>query len=224
MSNYEWLFGVPEAMWTTWNLKIPGTFRDDVAFLDIETVKVPTAPGFRIKTGEPLSRRWSAFLVGVARAGRVVLVERDGDDEVGLLRGVREAIGPAGEVVYSAGRERFDEFVLKGRYTYARRGLEDVAFFPALPGADDLRWTNRPAPADDEWRSLREANKELPSKDVPDAWFKSRWTETVMIHLLRDLAWMMGKWGDPDPECEAWCRRVLTDYVYAWEQVFGPED
>ena len=139
-------------MFGTWEIEVPGNFRCDAAFLDLETVKVPcdwTSPA-----GEKLGRRWSAFLAGVAIAGSIVIVEATGGEE-NFLTGVSEAIAPATTVVYRATR-KFDEMILKGRYTYARRGPAPEPFYPAMPGAESPPGSReRPDPTG-EWESMRD--------------------------------------------------------------------
>ncbi len=198
-----------------WMVEIPGRYLDGVAYLDIETRKVPTREGFRMKTGEPLGRRWSAYLAGVAWAGTIALVERTGSEPM-FLSAVREALGNADTVVYRATR-RFDEMILKGRYTYARRGPEDVPFYPAMPDAEELTWDcrsplTRPESRRDDIRSEAAAGE-------PDA-------DLLLIHNLRDVVELVLAYGEPDERCEAWCRRVLDDLPYAYEVLFGdePED
>ena len=125
--------------YVTWTVEVPGRFLDAVAYLDLETRKVPCKWSF--PNGVPLGRRWMAFLADVARSGRIVLVESAGDERW-FLEGVREAIGEADTVLYRA-TNTFDEGILKGRYTYARRGWADEAFYPAMPGAEDLTWDRK---------------------------------------------------------------------------------
>jgi hypothetical protein len=187
-------------------------------------VKVPC--DFTFPSGEKLGRRWSAFLAGVGRNGEIRFVERDRDDEEGFLTGVWEAIGgeSAYEVVYRATR-KFDEMILKGRFTYARRGPAPEPFYPALPDADYLNWVcERPDPTG-EWESMRA--RELPSADVSATYYgrdgAERDTGLVLIHLLRDVAELIGAYGEPDAECAAWCRKVLTDEEFAERVLFGPE-
>src|SRR5262249_51866439 len=98
-------------MYETWEVDVPGRFRSDVAFLDLETVKVPC--DWVSPAGEKLGRRWSAFLAGVTSFRRITIVENTGDEE-SFLSGVRMAIGDTDTVVYRATR-RFDEMILKGR-------------------------------------------------------------------------------------------------------------
>lgn len=196
--------------------KVPGNFRCDAAFLDLETVKVPcdwTSPA-----GERLGRRWSAFLAGVAIAGSIVIVERDGSEE-DFLTGVSYAVAPAEMVVYRATR-KFDEMILKGRYTYARRGPAAEPFYPAMPGAESLAWTcERPDPTG-VWESMRD--RELASAKVSETYAAD--PGLVLIHLLRDVAELIGAYGEPDEECAEWCRRVLTDSEFAEEILFGDGD
>lgn len=202
-------------MFDTWTVDVPGRFREGVAYLDLETVKVPcdwTSPA-----GEKLGRRWSAFMAGVAVNGRIALVERTGDEE-DFLCGVYAATEPAGEVCYRATR-KFDEMILKGRYTYARRGPAPEPFYPAMPYAEDLAWTcERPNP-NGPWESIRE--RELASVDVSATYPED--ASLVMVHLLRDVVELIGAYGEPDEECAAWCRMVLTSTPFAEEVLFGPE-
>lgn len=198
----------------TWTVEVPGSFRSDLTFLDLETRKVPcdwTSPA-----GEKLGRRWSAFLAGVTSFRRITLVESAGDEE-GFLTGVREAI-ESPRVVYRATR-KFDEMILKGRYTYARRGPAPEPFYPAMPGADALAWTcERPDPAG-FWESAR--SRELASADVSEMY--ERDSGLVLIHLLRDVCELIGAYGEPDELCEAWLYCVLTDDEFAFAALYGEE-
>jgi len=199
----------------TWTVDVPGKFRNDVTFLDLETRKVPcdwTSPA-----GELLTRRWSAFLAGVTGYRRITMVESVNDEE-GFLVGVREAI-ESGTVVYRATR-KFDEMILKGRYTYARRGPAPEPFYPAMPGAEDLVWAcERPDPTG-FWESIRE--QELPSIDVPIAYEAGK-SGLVLVHLLRDVCELIGAYGEPDEECMIWLRMMLTDQASAFLALYGPE-
>src|ERR1700758_5308689 len=141
---------------------VPGKFLgDSVAYLDLETRKVPCAWSF--PSGELLRRRWSAFLAGVATAGEIIIVEAAGS-EAEFLQGVRDAIGAADTVIYRATRQ-FDEMILKGRFTNARRALAAVPFYSVMPGAEDLTWDCKRHDPDSEWQAFRAAD--IPSKDVP---------------------------------------------------------
>jgi hypothetical protein len=194
-------------------IPVPGWFRPEAAYVDLETEKVPTA-GFVMKNGEVLKNRWSAFLAGVGAFGEIRLVERDGSEEF-FLGGVREAIGDAEEVVYGATRE-FDEMILKGRFTNARRAHEPVPFYPALPDADGLAWVNEGTGKAD-FRS-----PDVASREVPVAYRDGRY-ESVMIHNLRDVAELIWLYGEPDAECSGWLARVLVSDEFAREVIFGGE-
>jgi hypothetical protein len=193
--------------YSVWSLTVPGTFCDETAYVDLETVKVPCA--WTSPAGESLSRRWSAFLAGVGYNGRITIVERTGTEPM-FLAGVRGALGSAGTIVYRATR-KFDEMILKGRYTYARRGPAPEPFYPAMPGAEELSWRcERPDP-DGFWESVRE--RELDSARVSETYRTD--PDLVRLHLLRDVAELIGAYGDPDSECEDWLVRVLTDDDFA---------
>jgi hypothetical protein len=195
-----------------WAIKVPGRFLDAVAYLDIETRKVPCRWAF--PDGTPLRRRWSAFMVGVATAGQITIVESV-ENERALLTGAREAIGKADTVLY-LGSRKFDEMILKGRFTYARRGPAPEPFYPAMPDAEELTWDQyRTLP--EPWRSLRE--RELDSRYVPEVY--AREPDLVLIHNLRDVVWLVAAYGEPDEECEAWCRKVLTDRMFADSVLYG---
>jgi hypothetical protein len=189
-------------------ITVPGKFLgDSTAYLDLETRKVPCNWSF--PSGELLRRRWSAFLAGVAVAGEITIVET-ASSEREFLQAVRDTIGSADTVVYRATRQ-FDEMILKGRFTNARRALAEVPFFSVMPGAEDLTWDCRKHDPDSEWQAFR--HTDIPSKDAPAIYELN--PGLVMLHLLRDVCELIGAYGQPDPTCEAWLRRVLTDPVFA---------
>ena len=187
---------------------VPGKFLgDSTAYLDLETRKVPCDWSF--PSGERLRRRWSAFLAGIATAGEITIVET-ASSEREFLQAVRTEIGKADTVIYRATRQ-FDEMILKGRFTNARRALAAEPFFTVMPGAEDLTWDCRKHDPDSAWQQARPGD--IPSKDVPVHYELN--PGLVLLHLLRDVAELVGAYGQPDPVCEAWLRRVLTDPVYA---------
>lgn len=192
-------------------IRVPGEFDGANAFLDLETAKVPTG-GFVMKNGEALKNRWSVILAGCASAGYVTLYDNQED---ALLAELAEELVLADEVVY-AGTRDFDEMICKGRFTNARRAHEDRPFFPAVPGADGFRWRNvRPTATERAYGlGVFERGEDVPSRDVPARWARGDRT-VVLVHLLRDVAELVLLAGDPDSECEAWCRRVLVDYDFA---------
>jgi hypothetical protein len=136
-------------------------------------------------------------------------VEAAGDERA-FLKGTREAIGHADTVIYRATRQ-FDEMILKGRFTNARRALAAEPFYPAMPGAEELTWDCRKHDPNSEWQSFRASD--IPSKDVPVHYELN--PGLVMLHLLRDVCELVGAYGQPDETCEAWLRQVLTDPVFA---------
>jgi hypothetical protein len=190
-------------------IEVPGSFAAGPAFLDIETRKVLVPEGFIMKNGEPLRNRWQAFLVGIARAGHIAILNNP--DEKLLLRDVRgELYWHKGPIVYSATRQ-FDEMILRGRFTNARRAHEDAPFYPHLMRPDDWQW------------DCRKPGKPLPrgydvrSKDVPAVWDDGDPSQriNVLVHLLRDVAELILQYGNPDHLCRIWCDAVLASFRFA---------
>jgi hypothetical protein len=207
-------------MYSEYAIEVPGEFESGIAYLDVEFRKVETG-GYIMANGENLRRRCQVFLVGVAVNGVVRLVEEDDAGELGLLVGVRKAIGPATTVVYEATRQ-YDEMVLKGRMTNARRAFAAEPFFPVMPGANDLEWVNGHAGNNHQFADTRSAT-DLRGIDAPAGWEDGRY-EQVMVHNLRDVAELVASFGSPDAECLAWCVRVLADDEFARDQIFGGEE
>jgi len=195
-------------------IEVPGSFRHWITFLDLETEKVPATAGFRMKNGEILRNRWSAFLAGVTSFRRITIIERTGS-EIAFLAAVRGAIETKA-VAYRATRE-FDEMILKGRFTNARRAHEDTPFFPSMPGAEELSWRcYKP----DGLQFVRDHDCE--SRDVPLIWRQEPEARiVVMVHLLRDVCELIMAYGEPDAECEEWCARVLTGGGFAANKIFN---
>src|ERR1700755_1855113 len=80
--------------YVTYTVPIPGKYLGDkVAYLDLEARKVPCEWAF--PNGVPLSRRWMAFIAGVATQDRIRIIEASASEHA-FLAGVREAIGEAG--------------------------------------------------------------------------------------------------------------------------------
>jgi hypothetical protein len=167
---------------------------NNVAYIDIETRKVPAPAGF------PQRLRWQVFMVGIGLwegESPAVYLYDEFDPETGaryseaeLLRQVREFLAENGvtELRYAATRE-FDEMVLRGRFTNARRAhLPRPGWEPNL---DDLpvRWVNirknlaptPPAPRGD-W--------DCASRDCPAVWAAGD-LERVRAHCLEDVVSMM---------------------------------
>jgi hypothetical protein len=197
-------------------IPVPGNFPTGIAYLDLETKKVPTNPLFTMKNGEILRRRWAVFMAGVARNGEIRLI--DGEGEEGILAGITNACWGSDEVMYAATRE-FDEMITKGRFTNARRAHEDRPFFPAAYGAESWNWWNL-GPIPDDLRALR--GSDLPGKGVYETFLSGR-EDLVMIHLLRDVATLILMGSDYDQECERWIKRVLAYEKFARDEIFRGE-
>ncbi len=152
----------------------------DVCWLDIETVKVEAPAGW------PNRMRWMPVMVGVGSFdcfGEFLVELFEADDlslasEAKLMAEVSAAVEPFGEIVYNATRE-FDEMILKGRFTNARRA------HTSEPGSwPHLRF-------DGEWRNLKskvriERIPDIESRLVPDAW-KAGEREVIRTHCRRDV-------------------------------------
>lgn len=194
-------------MYEVRKIPVPGTFMEGVAFLDIETRKVPAPSGFLMKNGEPIRMRWEPFLIGIGLNRLITMVSGDAP-----LLGVKAVLGRPRIVAYGATRD-FDEMILKGRFTNARRAAEDVPFYPALAGADRYDWYNVGPAKSDAKRA-----EDTPSKGVGETWSRGD-QMLVFIHNLRDIADLILVAGDPNETCDRWCRRILADTDYARKSI-----
>jgi len=190
-----------------YEIEVPGTFLEGVAFLDLETVKVPTPEGFRMPNGEVLRQRWSIALAGVARDGIIEIIDSEGEEAYALGQ-LGDSLRDAPSVIYSATRE-FDEMICRGRFTNARRAHLPTPVFPAVPGAEQIPWTNIGRPEAPIWRG-----EDIPSREVPQGLFDGR-RRAVLVHLLRDVVELILMAGAPSLGCAAWCTGVLVDYQSA---------
>lgn len=171
--------------------RIAGRLPEGVAYVDIETEKVALAdpvPGF--------PRRWRPILVGIVRDGYAY---RAAGTEAELIEWATEML--AGVEVRYAATKRFDELILKGRFTHARRPpLAEPGPWPAIPKAYPFRNLGRlpayPGRAAD-----------VASREVPASWASGD-REPVWLHLLRDLAELVSEEGDA--EARAWAATVLV--------------
>jgi hypothetical protein len=198
-------------------IPVPGKFVERVAFLDIETEKVPTPDGYVMPNGEPLRRRWSVTLSAVARDGYLTLIDGEGDERM-ALRKTGDWLHMADEVRYWATRE-FDEMVLRGRMTNARRSHLPKPTWPAMPGAERVRWVNaRREELKTSWRDLYgRRDGDLPSKDVPSV-LRNGGEEGWMrcaVHVLRDALSIVLVDGEPNARCRRWSERFVMDYAFA---------
>lgn len=147
-----------------------------IIWLDIETRKVPAPEGW------PFKLRWQPFMIaacGFQKPGIFFCDCVTGTEEelVDWLAANFEGC----EVRYSATRE-FDEMVLRGRFTNARRAHHPIpGSWPNVDGLD-VKWVNirksqLPAPA---------RRPDCLSKDVPALWEKGS-RSIVVEHCVNDV-------------------------------------
>jgi hypothetical protein len=151
---------------------------DQVIWIDIETKKVPVSA----RVAFPSKMRWSPFMVSILGATDpgILYLETFSGTEEEIIR----EIGSYAEyeIRYDASRE-FDEMVLRGRFTNARRAHRAVA--GPWPNVDHLKI---------RWRNIRQVRKPLAwdrnpdveSKNVPEEWEKGNHL-VVAEHCLRDV-------------------------------------
>lgn len=188
-------------------LPIPGNVADNTAYLDIETRKVDF--GRYLDDGWLLKRRWSAFAIGIAAAG-VVTINATYDEPL-LLKSAAELIGHR-SVTYAATRQ-FDEMILKGKFTHARRAHADRPMYEAMPGASGMRWRNM-------YKEVRQSNigltrgEDIESRLVPEYWCTDQ-REWILVHLLRDVLELVFADGQLDARARGWIRMVMYSNTYA---------
>lgn len=193
-------------------LFLPGYVCDpDVAYLDIETRKVPLDPPYQMASGEMLKRRWDVITACVIRGNRAFLVHAASLELV--LEDLSSVLKDVTRIVYGATRE-FDEMILKGRFTNARRAHAAEPFYPALAGADEFSWVNVGTDKPDVHRA-----PDIESRWVPQVWEKGgrEKRENVLIHNLRDVCELVLMGDEADEDMQLWCRRVLASNFYARE-------
>lgn len=206
-----------------------------MTLVDFETAKVPcgttdSAGGYVMANGEILRNRWSIVMAGIGRDGEITLIDPEGNEPLGLGL-IGDALTGSREVAYAATRE-FDEMIAKGRFTNARRTHEPEPFFPAVPGADKLPWRNiGPGGIAADYPTY-ERGADCDSRDVPALLGYAPVgggkklpldVECVMVHLLRDVVELILAAASPDAKCRAWCKRVLSSYNFAYDELFCGE-
>jgi hypothetical protein len=151
-----------------------------VIWLDIETRKID-AP-----TSWPYQRRWQPFMIGFCGAsdpGIFWAMVVASENELALIEFMREFVYDGDlEIRFKATRD-FDEMVLRGRFTNARRALSNVP--GDWPNLNDEKIT---------WKNIRkqlgeklfERSEDCRSKDVPVLWAKGE-KKIVTRHCLRDV-------------------------------------
>jgi hypothetical protein len=195
---------------SVYSVAVPGRWPSNVAYLDLETVKVPTE-GFVMPNGEPLRQRWRIALSGVGRNGYIFLSLFKGEAQ--QLAWLGGKLRHSAEVRYSATRD-FDEMICRGRFTNARRAHLPIRSFPAVPGAESLPWLNVPI------RTRHERGPDIPSREVPKGLTDGR-GKLVLVHLLRDVAELIADDGRTSQVTKSWCHDVLTDYERAERVLHG---
>lgn len=195
----------------TVTVPIPGKVADGTAYLDIETRKVDF--GKYLDDGWLMKRRWSAFAIGIA-AGGVVTLNATYEEPL-LLKSAADLIGHR-SVTYAATRQ-FDEMILKGMFTNARRAHANRPMYEPMPGASRLVWRNI-------YREVQKSNAQMPrerdieSKDVPGMWCTDS-RKIILVHLLRDVLELVMADMKANAEARAWIRRVLFSNAYAIELI-----
>lgn len=187
-------------------IPVPGRFAENVAMVDVETWKVPTPAGYRMPNGEVLKKRWAVCLAGVARDGMITIVDPEGDELAGLAD-VSVLLAGSDRVVYGATRE-FDQMILSGRFTNARRAHLPEPTWPAVDGAEELPWENVGI------SHHYERGPDVQSRGVSETLKRGEW-EPVFVHLLRDVCELILSSASPGPKCRRWCEQVLVDYDFA---------
>lgn len=185
-------------------VRLPGVVKScaraaRTTWVDIETRKVECAPN------DVLRRKWEPFLIGIGFLfDGELCVEMswnwsDGDWAC-WFNGLKDR---SDEMIYAATRE-FDEMVLKGRFTNARRahlakrprdwrGIEEDRFHWV-----NIRKIQRPALS----RGI-----DVESRLVPDAWARGEEMK-VFVHLFRDVVELVLR----DPMVVGFCGKLLTDF------------
>jgi hypothetical protein len=134
-------------------------------------------------TGEALRERWQCILVGIGHLSGEFILINDGNER-DLLKRVSEYLSGIDTIYYAAGFRDFDEMVLKGRFTNARRAhLPKPGPWPHLKDADKYTWINLKgvACADPE-----RYTDDIRSQDVPALWQEGK-RDKVLKHLRYDL-------------------------------------
>lgn len=147
-----------------------------ILWLDIETRKVDAPEWW------PQRRRWQTFMVGIAGAmdPGVLFAEVRSGTETELMEWLSEFEGY--QIRYAATRE-FDEMVLRGRFTNARRAHSKTpGNWPTLDGLD-FSWKNiRKTLRERTWSRAADVK----SADVPAVW-QAGGQKVVAQHCLRDV-------------------------------------
>lgn len=190
---------------------LPGRASDGIAYIDIETRKIEFDK--QLPDGWFMKRRWSAFMIGVGTAEGIRIMATY--DEPALLLAASQTIG--NRVAVYAGTREFDEMILKGRFTNARRAHSREQIYPAMPGASGLVWKNIHRQASVTASALNRA-VDTPSKGVNETWCSGD-RDLVLIHNLRDVAELIYAGQQCDAKVRAWIRMIMYSNEYALNAV-----
>jgi hypothetical protein len=157
-----------------------------VIWLDIETRKVAAPEYWQYKT------RWQPFMIAVAGAcdPGILFITVVSGTEKELMEFMEQFEDY--EIRYSATRE-FDEMVLRGRFTNARRAHNKVAGKWANMDNAKVTWHNMRKEIGKS--RLPRSHWDVESKNVPANWAKGN-TEEVALHCERDVIELVLQ--DPD--------------------------
>jgi hypothetical protein len=188
---------------------LPGRASDGSAYIDIETRKIDF--GKQLPDGWVMRRRWSAFMIGVGTAEGIRIMATY--DESALLLAASRVVG--NRVAVYAGTREFDEMILKGRFTNARRAHSREVIYPSMPGASGLVWKNIHKQTRMAVSTLTRS-VDTKSKSVNEAWCSDEdGRELVMVHNLRDVAELMYADQKCDAKTRAWIKMVMFSNAYA---------
>lgn len=160
-----------------------GAAYEDVAWIDIETRKVEAPKRWPYKT------RWQPFMAAIGYVeedGNIKVIVVTGETDKQLIAALRFALPIRVTTLRYAATREFDEMVLKGRFTNARRSHSAKPGTWAHLDEYEFNWDNRR-------KSLTrvEGRKfDVASKDVPAAWARGE-HDLVALHCMKDVVEMM---------------------------------
>lgn len=188
-----------------------------VTWVDIETRKVECEPILR-ESGEVIRKKWEPILIGAGYfADDGFWIEMTwGWEGKGWSDTMLEMKLDSDEMIYCATRE-FDEMVLKGRFTNARR-----AHLPKRPkeweGIEESLFA---------WRNIRREMRpamvrgvDVESRLVPEVWPEKE--KEVLVHLFRDVLDLVVR--DPmtpelDEEAKREVEKLMTNFEECWKMI-----
>lgn len=185
--------------------KVPIEMPFPQCYVDIETTKVPCPPGWFRRTKDCwLKKRWKPFMVTIAYCseGSLIFETFASESEYELIESLKEKL-EGKEVRYGATR-KFDEMVLCGRFTNARRAFSPIpGDWPNLSKAS-ITWVNVCGVL------MPEREREMEGIDCPIFW-KSKNPEKLDIlwkHCIRDVIELVVA----DAYATPYLRKLLTDF------------